>query len=208
MEGLLPGDCLVVQPETKAEPILQTYSFWLSEWVTGCEGGPGYFCKNVEIWGFSLLCEKEVSQWCRKRNSYRGPKMIDSQGLFPTSPGPAGVKTSPALETRDTVILFLFFSPSLNRSRKWSRSCGSSSGPALVFSPDSDLMFSLTVTSSGLSVWEDRQLAVGQRAVWRHEADLQCVCHPLFLALSILHARTVSAYFCAYLHSVTFTAGL
>lgn len=138
--------------------------------------------------------------------------MKDSQGLFAASPAPAGVKTSPALETRDTVFLFLFFfflfSPSLNGSRKRSRSCSSSSGPAFVCSPDLDLMFSLTVTSSGLSVGEDRQLALGQRAVWRHEADLQCVCHPLFLALSILHTHTISAYFCPNLRSVTFTAGL
>lgn len=34
--------------------------------------------------------------------------MPDSQGLVPEPPAPAGVKTSPALESRDTVFLFLF----------------------------------------------------------------------------------------------------
>lgn len=41
---------------------------------------------------------------------YRVPKMPDSQGLFPEPPAPAGVKTSPSLESRDTVfLLFIFF---------------------------------------------------------------------------------------------------
>lgn len=36
-------------------------------------------------------------------------KIPDSQGLFPEPPASTGVKTSPALASRDTVFLFLFY---------------------------------------------------------------------------------------------------
>lgn len=71
----------------------------------------------------------------------------------PSPQPPAGVKTSPALETRDTVFLFLFFffRPSAVPGSE-AGSCSSSSGLGYVCYPDPDLMFRLTVTSSAPSV--------------------------------------------------------
>lgn len=107
--------------------------------------------------------------------------MPDSQGLFPEPPAPAGVKTSPALESRDTVFLFLFifFSSSMVPGSE-AGSCSSSSGPGCVCYPDSDLMFRLAVASSAPSVCDRcRGHTAGKRAkggLWRREADLQRVC--------------------------------
>lgn len=111
--------------------------------------------------------------------------MPDSQGLFPEPLAPAGVKTSPALESRDTVFLFLFIffsssSPASMVPGSEAGSCGSSSAPGCVCYPDSDLMFRLAVTSPAPSVCDRcRGHTAGSRAkggVWRREADLPCVC--------------------------------
>ena len=60
--------------------------------------------RNVETGGFffSLLCEEEVSRQYRKRQA----TVFKKNARFPGPTPP--VKTSPALESRDAVFLFLF----------------------------------------------------------------------------------------------------
>lgn len=125
--------------------------------------------------------------------------MPDSQGLFPEPPAPAGVKTSPALESRDTVFLFLFifFSSSMVPGSE-AGSCSSSSGPGCVCYPDSDLMFRLAVASSAPSVCDRcRGHTAGKRAkggLWRREADLQRVCVHARLSQSILCSPRIHSH--------------
>lgn len=139
--------------------------------------------------------------------------MPDSQGLFPEPPAPAGVKTSPALESRDTVFLFLFiffFSSMVPGSE--AGSCSSSSGPGCVCYPDSDLMFRLAVASSAPSVCDRyRGPTAGKRA--RGECgDVKQTCstcvHVCFnqsCALPI-YAPTYTCL-CPNLHLAAFSAG-
>lgn len=90
--------------------------------------------------------------------------MHDSQSLFPESPSPAGVKTSPTLETRDTVFLFLFFFLP-RRFQEVKQELQLFLRSWLVCYPDPDLMFRLAVTSCDLEYVthaEDRQ--TGSRA--------------------------------------------
>lgn len=106
-----------------------------------------------------------------------------------SSQPPAGVKTSPALESRDTVFLFLFI---FSLSSTVPGSYSSSSGPGCACYPDCELMFRFGVASSALQCVtdpEDTQLATGEGECGDVK-QTRSVCLPVCSASSILCTPT------------------
>lgn len=168
-----------------------------ADWLTDSPSGTRVLlplkCWNLRIfivvWKGSLPLTQET-EWlpCSKNARFPGP--------IPRVPIPAGVKTSPALETRDAIFLFLFFFFLPRQFQEVKQELQLFLRSWLACYPDPDLMFRFAVTSWALQCVthaEDKQLAAGQGRVQRHEAECMCVssfvCSPINAAISCIHSH-------------------